>query len=1179
MHGHFNDQYPCTPTPTKPPEYCFNPAPPCPPPPCTPGSSPPEFPGMCPPPHPPHPPLMPPAPSVVEGQSLYQAFNCLNDRVNICINTYNQVMQNGYKVLRDMQRAAEVNGAYYTKGEVWTEEGYSAEESAVYTIIHKANLDKKGNPIRMELHLGYNNTTNSKVPQNIFSASQITFADKMVVAQPMGVDGWYGNVIYKGTPLPHADRPTLYTMGWTRSGVMKVYNNSVDPDQMLCDTIENAMGVSGVLIQNGEILNSEWYNQIPDYDKQVSRICIGQNMQTREVIIICCGATNGINRKGMTSLACANILRQYGCSIAVEVMEGANTGASDKGRLLFDPPGDDVPEAYAYWFISRKCHYHNDFQNEIGKLTQIYGEQLWRTHLAENKVNGFDDRLKQEIADRELGDQALDTKIEAETSRAEAAEQHLQDQIDAIDTDAIEADLQAEIDRAKAAEAALDKKIDDTKADLQEEIDQDVEAEKTRAEAAEQQLQENITAEQRRAEAAESQLQTNITAEQNRAESAEQLLQNNINAEQQRAQQAESDLQNKITLETERATQAESTLDQKYSNEVSKINTLYQTLTQQVTSMDTAVTEMQKTINEIEITLNNMKELISESQTLVREVQNLLEEIKNGTADIPYVKLAGDTMTGNLHMGAAVSGNSQMVLFQTSGDEIGLQGVANAETPTIRLYDTTHTSKKVVLTNLETPTNPADAVPKSYLDEQIEDIVSGDVPLNYVKKTGDTMTGSLTVQRDITIGGGSGPIPMGGYNLRLKGEAGPEVQIQAVNGQISLSSGSGGAVPGTPRITNLGQPINANDAATKRYVEAEADTALNDAKAYTDNEFSGLEAMLDTYYPKAGGDLAGNVNFTAASANATNSRTLFFNFGPNLSAPVAGITTHLDSAGSPFVSIGSGDFNVNLGTYANRAEIRGLGSANTGSSAVSRDTADERYLAKKGGNNGVATGNLSIEGASSVGFKLVSTNKEVNSPSLLFRNLAPDATTKDVESQYKTAFTLLRAIQKTKAEVPLLYVYSRLFSNGVQVGGDRRTQIGGVAVPTLPNQAVPLDYLEQYVQSHSGKMFISQTYKAFLISPNENKSVKAETPVFPTGTTTSDWSLMYSLYHISAELANDTDIEHTYCTSSWGSQGNYIYCVGQPTNPTVSAFDLKGGTGLNVQRTAWLSVIYYYEHV
>lgn len=1177
MHGHFNDQYPCAPTPSSPPEYCFNPPPPCPPPPCAPGNPPPEFPGMCPPPHPPHPPLMPPAPSVVEGQSLYQAFNCLNDRVNICINTYNQVMQNGYKVLRDMHRAAEVNGAYYTKGEVWTEEGYSAEESAVYTIIHKANLDKKGNPIRMELHLGYNNTTNSKVPQNIFSASQITFADKMVVAQPMGADGWYGNVIYKGTPLPHADRPALYTMGWTRSGVMKVYNNSVDPDQMICDTVENAMGVSGVLIQNGEILSSDWYNQIPDYDKQVSRICIGQNMQTREVIIICCGATNGINRKGMTSLACANILRQYGCSIAVEVMEGANTGATDKGRLLFDPPGDDVPEAYAYWFISRKCHYHNDFQNEIGKLTQIYGEQLWRTHLAENKVNGFDDRLKQEIADRELADQSLDTKIEAETARAEAAEQHLQDQIDAIDTDAIAADLQAEIDRAKAAEAALDTKIDDTKADLQEEIDQDVEAEKIRAEAAEQQLQANITTEKQRAEAAERQLQSNITAEQNRAEAAEQLLQNNINAEQQRAQQAEADLQNKITLETERATQAESSLDQKYSNEVTKINTLYQTLTQQVTSMDTAVTEMQKTINEIEITLNNMKELISESQTLVREVQNLLEEIKNGTADIPYVKTGGDTMTGNLHMGAATSGNSSMLLMQTSNDEVGFQGV-NSATPTIRTYDTTHTSKRVVITNVGAPTNPTDAVPLDYLNQEIEDITSGDAGLPYVKKTGDTMTGNLTLEANVTVGSKKQPVPISGYNLTLVGEVGSQVNLKQDSGNLVLTNGPIGGVQSRPRITNIADPVNAQDAATKRYVEAEADTALNDAKAYTDNEFSGLETMLDACYPKAGGDLAGNVNFTATSANATNSRTLFFNFGPNLSAPVAGITTHLDSAGSPFVSIGSGTLNVTTGTYANRAEIRGLGPANTGSSAVSRDAADRRYLAKSGGSNGVATGNLSITGASNTGFKLISTTKEVNSPSLLFRNLAPDATTEDVNSESKTAFTLLRAIQKTKSEIPLIYVYSRLFSNGVQVSGDRRTQIGGVAAPTLPNQAVPLDYLEQYVQSRAGKMHIVQTYKTFLISPNENKTVKAETPVFPEGTTASDWRMIFFTYHVSTELASDFDIEHTYCTSSFGSQGNYIYCVGQPINPTVAAFDLKGGSGLGAQRTAWLSIIYYFEH-
>nr|DAT89020.1 MAG TPA: tail fiber-like protein [Caudoviricetes sp.] len=458
---------------------------PCPPDPCS-NKCGPDMPAFCPPVAPP-PPCSPPVPSVVEGESLYQAVNNLSNRVNVCINTYNDVMANCYKTLHNLEAAAQENGAYYGPCEVWTEEGYDANESATYTLIHKACVDRRGEPIRMELHLAYGNTTNSKIEQSLWSASKITYADKIVVAQPMGANGWYGNAIWHGAPINSASEPSLYTVGFTRAGVMRVYSNAVSVDQMLRDTVENAMGCSGVLIQNGQITDDSWRANIPNATEQVSRIVMGQNLDTREVIFLVCGNENDVNRKGMTSKACAEILLQYGCDIAVELAEGASAGAMDKGSLIFTPDNDNVPNAYAFWYISRKCFYRTDYERELAELMQNYGRAIWETYLNYNRIQDLRSDLNEEIQNRIDGDNALNTALEQEIQDRKdgdaALNAALQQEItDRTNADvAINARIDQEIEDRKAGDAALntalsqevsDRKAADAalKAELQEEI-------------------------------------------------------------------------------------------------------------------------------------------------------------------------------------------------------------------------------------------------------------------------------------------------------------------------------------------------------------------------------------------------------------------------------------------------------------------------------------------------------------------------------------------------------------------------------------------------------------------------------------------------------------------------------------------------------------------------------------
>lgn len=371
-----------------------------------------DFPDFCPPPSKPPIPCNPPVPSVVQGTSLYEAVNNLTNRVNVCINTYNDVMRNCYATLHNLEKAAEENGAYYSPCDVYTEEGYSADEGATYTLIHKNVVDRRGEPIRVKLHLAYGNTTNSKIQQGLFSASKITYADKIVIAQPMGENGWYGKPIWNGCPIPGADAPNLYTMGFTRSGVMKVYSNSVSTDQMLRDTVEDAMGVSGVIIMNGQITDDSYTTNIPNAKEQTSRVCVGQNLDTREVIFLVCGNENNVNKKGLTSKACANILLQYGCDIAVELCEGSSAGAMDKGSLMFVPENNEIPEGYCFWYISRACFYRSDYERELAELMQNYGQCIWNTYLNKKDIDNLQTDLENEINNRIEADNALKAEDE-----------------------------------------------------------------------------------------------------------------------------------------------------------------------------------------------------------------------------------------------------------------------------------------------------------------------------------------------------------------------------------------------------------------------------------------------------------------------------------------------------------------------------------------------------------------------------------------------------------------------------------------------------------------------------------------------------------------------------------------------------------------------------------------------
>lgn len=424
------------------PAFCNAPCPPkpcCPPPPppCGAPFPPPFQPQPCPPPMPKPMPCVPPAPSVCQGMDLYEAMNGLTDRVNTCIATYNDVMANSYQALRNLEHAAEANGAYYGDCEVSTEQGYYADEGNTYCVTRKKVVDRFGEPIRMQLKLAYDNTTNSKLEQPIDDASMIECA-QVIASCEVGDDGWVGNCFYKGAPLPSVESGDGYCVAFTRNGTMRIYSNAINQSQLLNDGVENSMTCVGRIIVDGEVKDEVAATVAPI-------VAMGQNTVTKEVFFVSAGSDanqvkQGLTNRGLSSKACADILKGYGCDIAVVLSTGDNAMLLDKGENAFVPSTlPNQVKAKAFWYITRKAHYKNDYDRQLAELIQNYGQLRYTALLNQLSILN------------------LKNYTEAEINRIDAQLSNFKQQLEAFNvrlTD-VEAKYNALVERVDTVEADL----------------------------------------------------------------------------------------------------------------------------------------------------------------------------------------------------------------------------------------------------------------------------------------------------------------------------------------------------------------------------------------------------------------------------------------------------------------------------------------------------------------------------------------------------------------------------------------------------------------------------------------------------------------------------------------------------------------------------------------------------
>ena len=797
-----------------------------------------DFPDFCPPPSKPPIPCNPPVPSVVQGMSLYEAVNNLTNRVNVCINTYNDVMRNCYATLHNLEKAAEENGAYYSPCDVYTEEGYSADEGATYTLIHKNVVDRRGEPIRVKLHLAYGNTTNSKIQQGLFSASKITYADKIVIAQPMGENGWYGKPIWNGCPIPGAEAPNLYTMGFTRSGVMKVYSNSVSTDQMLRDTVEDAMGVSGVLIMNGQITDDSYTTNIPNAKEQTSRVCVGQNLDTREVIFLVCGNENNVNKKGLTSKACANILLQYGCDIAVELCEGSSAGAMDKGSLMFVPENNEIPEGYCFWYISRACFYRSDYERELAELMQNYGQCIWNTYLNKKDIDNLQTDLENEINNRIEADNAL-----------KAEDERIENKLDEEIATRTESD-----ERFQAAITDLQTRTEKAETDI------------TNLKTLYSKLQEQTSA----MDEAITSIQTTIT-------SIETSL-NNL-------KQTVEDIRNG-TIQLNYLSLSGGTMAGTINMNNNKITNLPEPTSNQDAATKAYVDSHSGggggTGNYVSKAGDTMTGALNISMGESKiSIANASIDLNTGSNGVTVGEIATDTPT------YGIMSNSDLILIANGNINLANSNAAealkitNVATPT----DSNDAANKQYvdnaisgagggdfmangsipatgdfnmnnhkITNLSAPTEYQDVTNKEYVDSKVNSAGNG----KFLPLAGGTVTGSVSMSNNKITSLGNPTIGTDAANKAYVDNA--------VSGAGGGDFKADGSIPATGnfnmanhKITNVTTPTETTDAANKAYVDNADITVINNIS----------KQVRDGFLPLTGGTLTGNLKVAADSASVT----------------------------------------------------------------------------------------------------------------------------------------------------------------------------------------------------------------------------------------------------------------------------------------------------------------------
>jgi archaellum component FlaC len=739
------------------------------------------------------------------------------EKTNECIHRWNYIQANCFKALNDCVGAAKTSPVYYDDSEVHLEQGYSSDDSAVYHIVRVQKYDKAGCPIRVKLGLAYDNSTNSNVRQSMHDYSFVKSANVIMTAVNPAQEGWNGPAMWRGMAIAGTPNTEGYIAGFNSLGTLKVYKGNVETTNLCQDKIVDMIGAVTPII-----LDSEITEQAKALTTKKAITAIGYNSGCGQTILFNVGITEN---PGMQGITVANILKEMGCNTAVitamqDATDEPSIGMEFLGRWTDVPAKYNDPQNVAFWYVSKRpeCGFKNDFETEIANLVQSTG-------YCANGITELRDKVKNA---QETADEALSLA---------------QDNADKIAT------IQGQITEIYSKIDALDTRL--TK------VEGDITTIKGQIDTINQQI-------------------TTIN-------------------------QAISSIREEISNITEQIAGITSS--------ITNLTNRVQTVEGKVTTIEGNITDIQGDITNIEGDITN--------------INNALDDIKGGTTELPYVKRAGDTMSGALNMGSnkvsavatptddADAATKKYVDDKVSGAEYKLpiagptklggvkvgsglnitaDGTLSATeggggvgdylplaggtmSGDIVMSDGTNINfdqsgsiyndngsvvvksngsvvgmgtqvkvqteggDPVQIKNVANATENGDAVNKGQMDSELEpiktditNIKNGTDALPYVKKSGDTINGNLQINGDVTIaktsdlrftdGGSIAVTPGDDTNQISIGNLHGAVAVKS-NGDILLS-GQGAITCNNDQIKNVKDPTEAQDVATKAYVDANA---------------------------------------------------------------------------------------------------------------------------------------------------------------------------------------------------------------------------------------------------------------------------------------------------------------------------------------------------------------------
>lgn len=687
------------------------------------------------------PPIMPVVPPPVPGFNPQAQMGAVIEKTNECIHRWNYIQANCFKALNDCVGAAKTSPVYYDDSEVHLEQGYSSDDSAVYHIVRVQKFDKAGCPIRVKLGLAYDNSTNSNVRQSMHDYSFVKSANVIMTAVNPSQQGWNGPAMWRGMAIAGTPNTEGYIAGFNSLGTLKVYKGNVETTNLCQDKIVDMIGAVTPIILDGEITE-----QAKALTTKKAITAIGYNSGCGQTILFNVGITEN---PGMQGITVATILKEMGCNTAVitamqDATDEPSIGMEYLGRWTDAPAKYNEPQNVAFWYVSKRpeCGFKNDFETEIANLVQCTG-------YCANGITELRDKVENA---QETADEALSLA---------------QDNADKIAT------IQGQITEIYSKIDALNTRL--TK------VEGDITTIKGQIDTINQQI-------------------TTIN-------------------------QAISSIREEISNLTE---------------QIAGITSSITNLTNRVQTVEGKVTTIEGNISDIQGDITNIKGDIT-------NINNALDDIKGGTTELPYVKKAGDTMSGALNM----------------------------------------SSNKV--SSVGTPTEDADAATKKYVDDKVSG-AEYKLPIAGPTKLGGVKVGSgLNITADGTLsatGGGGGvgdylPLAGGTMSGDIVMSDGTNINfdqsgsIYNDNGSVVVKSNGPVVEMGTQvkvqteggdpvQIKNVANATENGDAVNKGQMDSELDpirTDINEVKTDITNIRNGTDAL--PYVKKSGDTMTGSLVINA----------------------------------------------------------------------------------------------------------------------------------------------------------------------------------------------------------------------------------------------------------------------------------------------------------------------------